>query len=154
MKKIILICITIVGLLKADDDTLKLVLDLTTSDVIKFERTILKGISKNKANYESRFKELEVAVIIHGGAYKFFIKDLKSSQYKDDKKLLKLSKEFATRIKSLHDTYDVKFLMCKAGMDSRGIKKEDLFEFVELTPNAMMGLIDTQNNGSAYMPVR
>jgi len=154
MKKVIIICIALIGLLKADENVMKLVLDLTTSDVVKFERTILKGIALNKARYERQFKELEVVVVIHGGAYKFFIKDLNFSQYKDDKKLLKVSKEFLSRIKSLHNTYDVKFLMCKAGMDARGISKEDILDVVELTPNAMIGLIDAQNNGSAYMPVK
>ena len=154
MKRIVIVFIIFIEFLKADENLLKLVLDLTTSDVSKFERTILKGISINKANYESQFKELEVVVVIHGGAYKFFVKDLLSSPFKDDKKLLKFTKEFAIRIKSLHDTYDVKFLICKSGMDSRGINKENIFDFVELIPNAMMGLIDTQNNGFAYVPVK
>lgn len=153
MKKIIIIFFAIVELLKADEDLLKLVLDLTTSDVHKFEKTILKGVSLNKAYYESKFKELEVVVIIHGGAYKFFIKNLASSPFKDDKKLSKVAKEFSVRIKSLAQTYEVKFLICEAGMDKHQLKKEDVYDYVKLIPNAMIGLIDTQNDGFAYIPV-
>lgn len=154
MKKIIIILITMLSLLRAEQDTQKLVLDLTTSDIAKFEQVILRGIVLNKAHYEGKFKELDVIVVIHGGAYKFFIKNVQSSQYKNDKKLLKISKEFAIRIKSLSQTYGVKFLMCKAGMEHRKIKKEELLDIVGLTPNVMIALIDAQNNGYAYMPVR
>jgi len=153
MKRIFIIFIIFIGFLKADENLLKLVLDLTTSDVSKFERTILKGISINKANYESQFKELEVVVVIHGGAYKFFVKDLLSSPFKDDKKLSKVAKEFSVRIKSLAQTYEVKFLICEAGMDKHQLKKEDVYDYVKLIPNAMIGLIDTQNDGFAYIPV-
>lgn len=154
MKKFFIIFIVAIGLLKADENSLKLALDLTTSDVSKFERSILKGISINKAYYEGQFKELEVVAIVHGGAYKFFIKDLASTQYKNDKELLKVKKDFEKRIKSMSETYEVRFLICKSGMDSRKIKKENMYDFVELVPNAMIGLIDTQNDGFAYVPVR
>jgi len=154
MKKIIIFFFTIVQLLKADEEVLKLLVDLTTSDINKFEKNILKGVTLNKDYYESKFKELEVVIVIHGEAYKFFLKNLLSSAYKKDKKLLKVAKEFRIRIKSLHDIYDVKFLICAAGMNSRLLKKEDIFDFVELTPNAMIALIDTQNDGFAYIPVR
>jgi len=154
MKKLLIILTVMVGLLRADEDTVKLLLDLTTSDIGKFERTMLKGVALNKAYYQSKFKDLEVVAMIHGDAYKFFVKDLSTSPYKDDTKLLKVSKDFAVRIKSLHDTYKVKFLICEAGMKHRSIKKDNIFDFVEVIPNAMIGLIDAQNDGAAYVPVK
>lgn len=154
MNKFLIILIICMGLLKADEGMLKLAMDLTTSNIDKFERSILKGITFNKAYYQGQFKELEVVVIIHGGAYKFFIKDLSSTKYKKDKKLLNVSKELGIRIKSLHDTYGVRFLICEAGMNYHSLRKENIYNFVELTPNAMIALIDAQNDGFAYIPVR
>jgi len=154
MNKIIIIISIFISLLKADEEISKLVIDLTTSDVKKFEQVILRGIVLSKAHYESKFTELDVVVVIHGKSYKFFIKNKESSRYKNDKKLLKLSKEFGLRLKSLSKIYGVKFLMCRAGMQYRKMKKEDLYDFVSLTPNVMIALIDAQNDGYAYMPVR
>ncbi|QOY54857.1 DsrE family protein [Candidatus Sulfurimonas marisnigri] len=154
MKKFIIIVTIFLGLLRADEDIYKLVLDVTTSDIGKFKQSVISGVAKNKAYYEGKFKELEVVAVIHGGAYKFFLKDVASSKYKEDKELIKEQKELAIRVKSLSETYNVKFLICKSGMDKHLIKKEDMYDFVELIPNAMIGLIDTQNNGSAYVPVK
>jgi len=153
MKRVILIILTVVGLLKADENVLKVVINLTTSDVNKFERSILQGIATNKAHYESTFKELDVIAVIHGGAYKFFIKDLSSSEYKYDQALLEVQENFKKRLKSINDTYGVKFLMCGAGMRKHKIKEEDVYDYVKIIPNAMIGLIDAQNNGYAYVPV-
>jgi len=143
MKKIYVFIMLLSSLLSADENVKKLVLDLTTSDIAKFEKGILKAIVFNTNYYESSFKELKTSVIIHGGAYKFFIKDTKS-----------ISKGLQTRIKSLQDNYDVEFLICGAGMKSRDIKQDNIYSFVKITPNAMIGLINKQNDGYAYVPVK
>jgi intracellular sulfur oxidation DsrE/DsrF family protein len=120
----------------------------------KFEKNILKGIAVNKAHYEGNLKELEVAVVIHGGAYRFFVKDIQKSTFRSDRKLVKAYPELKKRIESMSDTYDVKFLMCKAAMPRNKLKPEDIVKFVTLVPNSTIGLIDKQNEGFAYIPVR
>ena len=57
----------------------------------KFEKNILKGIVANKNYYEGKLRELEV-VVIHGGAYRFFVKKIENTIFKTD---VKLSKEYA-----------------------------------------------------------
>lgn len=153
MKKFILIFVIVLSALRAEEDVLKIVLDVTTSDVAKFKQSVLSGVAKNKAYYESKFKELEVVAMIHGGAYRFFLKDLSKSEYANDKKLLK-EVDLAKRVKSMHDTYNVKFLICKSGMTKHNIQDSDIYDFVEIIPNAMIGLIDAQNSGAAYIPVK
>ncbi len=80
MKKFILIFVIVLSALRAEEDVLKIVLDVTTSDVAKFKQSVLSGVAKNKAYYESKFKELEVVAMIHGGAYRFFLKDLRLNE--------------------------------------------------------------------------
>ena len=46
MKKIVLF-LALLGLVQADDEIAKVVYDLTTSNIAKFEKNILKGIAVN-----------------------------------------------------------------------------------------------------------
>jgi uncharacterized protein len=151
--KILLTLLAFLTLLLADGETKKVVYNLTTSDVSTFEKKILKGIVANKTHYESTLDELDVAVVIHGGAYRFFVKDLNKTVYKDDAKLQKVYAELKKRIKSMAETYDVEFLMCGVGMKKNGLTKKTVVDFVEVVPNASIGLIDKQNEGYAYIGV-
>jgi len=151
MKKLLIILLTALSLYA--EESLKVVIDLTTGDMHTFEQKILKGIVAHKTHFEGQLKELDVAVVIHGEAYKFFIKDPAHSPFKDDAALLKASNELNKRIASLADTYDVEFLMCKSGMDKRKIAQKDVYDYVSTVPNAAIGLIEKQNEGYAYLPV-
>jgi len=142
------------GILHAQEDSAKIVYDLTTKDLPTFEQKILKAIVANKAHYESLLRELDVFVVIHGGAYKFFIKDPEHSKFKDDKALVSTYKTLAKRIKTMSDTYDVQFLVCGVGVRKHGLKEKDIYDFVKIIPNSTIGLIDKQNEGYAYIPVR
>lgn len=153
MKKIVMVLLLGLGLVQAEERSAQVVYDLTTKDLKTFERKILKGIVANKAHYESELKELDVTVVIHGGGYRFFTVDPGKTEYKNDKALLKEYKSLATRIKSMSDTYDVEFLICRAGMGKHGLKKKDIVSFVKIIPNSTIGLIDRQNEGYAYIPV-
>jgi len=152
MKKTIIFLLFFVTL-HANDDTLKVVYDLTTSDLKTFEKKLIKGIVANKTYYQSTFKELEVAVIIHGGSYKFFLKDIKHSVFKNDKKLVKSYHELKKRVASLANTYNVEFYICKVGLEKRKIEEESVLDFVKVIQNASIGLIDKQDEGFAYLPV-
>ncbi len=153
MKKIVLL-LALLGLLQADEETARVVYDLTTSNMAKFEKNILKGIAVNKAHYEGNLKELEVAVVIHGGAYRFFVKDIQKSMFNTQLKLVEAYPELKKRIASMSDTYDVEFLMCKASMPKNHLEAKDVVKFVKIVPNSTIGLIDKQNKGYAYIPVR
>lgn len=152
MKKII-IFLSLFAMLHADGDVAKVVLDLTTNSLETFEKKTLKGIVAHKTHYEGKFQELDVAVVIHGGAYKFFVKDPKNSPYKEDKKLLQAHADLQKRIASMADTYGVTFLICKSGLDREKLDAKDLYDFVGTVPNAAIGLIDKQNEGYAYIPI-
>ncbi len=152
MKKILLLLLTLSTLILAESSA-KVVYDLTTNNIKAFERKILKAIVTNKAHYESKLKELDVTVVIHGGSYRYFTKDPSNTEYQTDKALLENYAELKKRVKSMADTYDVEFLMCGAGMPKHGLKAKDIVKFVKIIPNSTIGLIDRQNEGYAYIPV-
>lgn len=153
MHKILLLLVISFTLLLGEESAAKVVYDLTTSNLKTFERKILKAIVANKAYYESKLKELDVTVVIHGGAYRYFTTDPGKTEYKTDKALLADYATLKKRIKSMADTYDVEFLMCGAGMPKHGLKANDIVSYVKIIPNSTIGLIDRQNEGYAYIPV-
>jgi len=151
MKKIALMLLCALSLYAQEN--LKVVIDLTTGDIHTFERKILNGIVAHKTYFEGQLRELDVAVVIHGNAYKFFVKDPAHSAFRDDTALLKTAPQLHKRIAALADTYDVTFLMCRSGMINKKLEKKDILDFVSTVPNAAVGLIEKQNEGYAYLPV-
>ncbi len=113
----------------------------------------MSGIAFNKTHYENKFEKLDVAVVIHGDAYKFFIDDLAHSPYKNDAALRKAHDHLSKRLTAMASTYEVEFIMCEAGMKSHKIDKNTLYNFVKLTPSSTIGLIDKQNEHFSYVPI-
>jgi len=153
MKKLLLLLLMASTLLLAEESSAKVVYDLTTKNQKAFERKILKAIVVNKSYYESKLKELDVTVVIHGGAYRYFTVDPSQTEYKTDKALLSDYASLKKRIKTMADTYDVEFLMCGAGMSKHGLQAKDIMSYVKIIPNSTIGLIDRQNEGYAYIPI-
>ena len=153
MKKIVYILLISLCTLQAQDESIKIVYNLTTDNLEKFELHMFKSIVANKAHYEGEFRNLDVSVVIHGGAYKFFVKNPAQTKFKEDKALIQIHKELGKRIESMAKNYDVEFLMCQVGMNKRDLKKKDIYDFVTIVPNATIGLTDKQNEGYAYIPV-
>lgn len=154
MKKIIFSLLLSLGILYAQEGSAKVVYDLTTKDLSNFELRILSATVSNKAHYEGTLRELDVAVVIHGGAYKFFLKDPASSKFKDDKALVSTYQSLGKRIATLANTYDVEFMVCGVGLRKHGLEKKDIYDFVKIIPTSTIGLIDKQNEGYAYVPLK
>lgn len=153
MKHIILF-LALFGLLSAQEGVKKVVFDLTTGNLKTFEQKVISGIANQKAYYEGKLEELQVAVVIHGDAYKFFVNDLAVSPFKNDNELVTAKADLSKRIASMSDTYEVEFLMCAVGMKSYKINKDNLYKFVKLVATSTVGLIDKQQEGYAYIPIR
>ncbi len=151
--RVFVILLMFLSMLKADENTVKVVFDLTTSNLQAFERKVLSGIAVHKAHYEGKLQELEVAVVIHGGAYKFFVKNTKHPLLQKEKELLKAHDTLSKRIATMADTYDVTFLICHSGMKKKKLDKKDIYDFVEIVPTSTIGLIDKQSEGFTYIPI-
>jgi len=87
---------------------------------------------------------LDVRVIVHGDGYKFFRNDMDSKEYK----------ALAKRLYSLSKNYNVSFEICEAGVKERKLTAKNFYPFVSMVPNSTIGLIDAQNEGFAYIPLR
>ena len=135
-----------------EDEVKKVVFDLRTGDLKKFEE-LINGIAKHIDYYRNRLEDLKVVVVAHGNSYKFFLKDLSKTPYKNDKELLKKHKELYERLKNLHDFYGVKFEICELGMKARKLDIKNLYKFVKPVYSALTGLVEWQNKGYAYMPI-
>jgi intracellular sulfur oxidation DsrE/DsrF family protein len=152
MKKCILFLL-MMGALYAETKVHKVVFDLTTANLEEFEKKVLSGIAFHKIHYEANFEELEVSVVIHGGAYKFFVKEPQNFPFKDDKALQNARTNLEKRIASMSEMYDVKFLMCKSGATKLNITQKDIYTFVSFVPTSTTALINKQNEGFAYIPI-
>jgi hypothetical protein len=137
--------------LYAEGDTKKVVFDLTIGDVDRFEQVVIKGTESHSTHYSQELKEYKPVFIIHGDAYRFFLKDLKGTPYEGDKKLAERRKELGSRLASLVENYDVTFEVCSAGMRKKQIPFENLYPFVTPIFTSTAGLIDWQEKGYAYI---
>lgn len=149
-----LLIFSLTMLLNAEEIVHKVVFDLTTGDSKTFEKIILSGIPVQKTHFENKMEELEVAVVIHGEAYRFFVKNLINTPYKKDTNLAKLQETFSKRLAGSVNTYKVSYFMCESGMKRNKIVKENVYDFVTLVPTSTIGLIEKQNEGYAYIPAR
>jgi intracellular sulfur oxidation DsrE/DsrF family protein len=141
------------ALLSADTATKRVVFDLTTGSTKTLEQKLLKATDVLKTHYEGKLESLDIAVVIHGEAYRFFVKDLAHSPYKEDAVLRKAHADLRKRLTALSSVYDVEFIMCERGMKRRKLEG-NVYDFVKTAETYMIGLIDKQNEGYAYVPIR
>jgi intracellular sulfur oxidation DsrE/DsrF family protein len=142
-----------VEFLSAEGVVKKALFDLTTSELTTLEKRLIGGVAFSTAHYQSLNVKLDKIVVIHGGAYKFFVKDISKTKCKSDSGFQAKAKEIHEKLASLAKTHHVKFLMCGVGMKAREIEKENILEFVEVAPSAMVALIDAQNDGYALVAI-
>jgi hypothetical protein len=131
----------------------KVVYDLTTSDIKMIEKRLIGSIISNSDYYQSKLQEYKVKVVIHGDAYKFFMADLNNTAYAFDKSLVKKKEELEKRLKSLSTLYAVEFEVCGVGVKSRDLNPKAFYRFTSIIHNAIVGLVDAQNDGYAYVPI-
>jgi len=152
--KLLMVALLSVGTLQADEEVVKkVVYNLTTGDIHQIERRLIGGIIAHTTYYQNKLEELEVQVVIHGDAYKFFMKDLNNTAYAYQPNLVAKREELGKRLGSLAKQYGVEFLVCESGVISRKLNKKAFYPFVSMVHNAAIGLIDAQNDGYAYLSV-
>jgi len=131
----------------------KIVIDLTTDDMATFEGRFRKGVPGTIRYLQAQGDDVDAVVVIHGGAYKFFVANLGNTRYDDDKLLEAAQERLRTALKKMLADYPVKLEVCRVGLISRAILSDDLYPFVTPIPSAMIGLVTWQNKGYAYIPI-
>jgi len=151
----LLLLLMLFSFMHAEEEVVKkVVYDLTTGDIERFQKRLIGGIVTHKNYYHGKLESLDVRVVVHGDAYKFFMHDLNGTVYHFNRRLVKRRVELGKRLKTLAEQYDVKFEVCKAGVRNHHLDPKAFYPFVTFVENAAIGLIDAQNSGYAYLPLR
>ena len=131
----------------------KAVFDLTTGDEATIEKHLVKNIEGLARYYKANDISFKAVVVISGKAYKYFVRDLEHSPFRDEADLARAQKKLAPLLAKLHREYKVEFDMCQAGREARNIDKAVLYDYVKSDRNKSVYLIMWQNRGYAYLPV-
>ncbi len=151
---LILLGLTLLDAKDMEEESKKVVYNLTTGDIAAIEKSLIGGIISHTTYYQSKLQDLEVRVIIHGDAYKFFMKDLNNTAYAFQPDLVKKKSDLAKRLATLAKQYNVEFFVCEVGVKHRNLQAKAFYPFVSMVHNAAIGLIDAQNDGYAYLPIK
>ena len=150
MKKIFILLIALVSFASATEH--KVVFDLTSKDVLEVQNRLIKNITILKKYYAKKGDSLKVAVVISGGAYPYFIKDLDKSPYAKQISFKILQPYFKKELKRLSDE-GVVFEVCGMGLKKRKIKPKVLYPYVKVAFIQSAALIEWENKGYSYYPV-
>ncbi|MEW5832230.1 MAG: DsrE family protein [Campylobacterota bacterium] len=151
MRKALLILLCAVSL--AYGGTKKFVVDLTTGETPTLMTRFFGGVPGTADHFVAQGDRVEIAVVIHGEAYKYFVRNLENTQYGVDEKLAADQESILQRLEAMRKKYNITFEVCQSGMHRKGILTEDLYPFVRPIPSAMIGLVKWQNEGYSYIPV-
>ena len=143
--------ISMLTVLALHAQTHKVIFDLQTGDEATLRSKLINNVELLQSYYAKRGDTLEVAVVVSGDAYRFFIRDLDNSPYKDDQALRRTQTKRTELLTRFAKHAVIK--MCGKGMQKRRIKPKTLYPFVTPIFNRAQGLINYQNDGYAYIPV-
>jgi len=136
MKKTLLILIVLASSIYARE--YKVIYNVTTSNEITVEKSLLNSIAVLKEHYKTQGDSLDAVVIISGGSYRYFRQDIKNNLYP----------KIVTLVES-----GVKFEVCSMGMKKRDITKVMLYPFVTPVFNRTASLIEWQSRGYSLVNV-
>ena len=126
---------------------------MTAGEIGKFDHRLVGAIERMAAWYEEQGRALKVAVVIHGDAYRLFVKDLASTPLEMDAEVAKTAAARAKTIARLHDELGVVFEVCGFGMKKHALTPDMLMPNIDVAPNAAIALVEWQNRGYAYLAV-
>ena len=130
----------------------KAIFNLTSPDKHAMQNSLIGTINGLKQHYKEQGDNLEVVVIISGGAYKYFIQDINNSPYKNDKTMPAIQDKFKDQLHSLVAS-GVKFEVCGLGLKKNKINKDILYPFVKPVYSRSASLIYWQSKGYSLISV-
>lgn len=131
----------------------KVVIALTTGDLQKVRGHLLTGIAGMAKHYREQGKKLSAVVVIYGEAYRFFLKDLAGTPFANDTAVKAAQAELRKDLEALSRDFGVRFEVCQAGMNKRGLSTANVYDFVHVTPNALWSVIEWQQRGYSYLSI-
>lgn len=137
----------------AEKPTQKIIVDLTTGNIETVKSRFIKGVANTIDHFKERGDTVETVVIIHGEAYRYFVRDLDGSRYSTEIELYNNQKELLDGFAKLSQKYHIRFEVCSVGMKKNQLTHKMFYEFVHLSPSAQISLVEWQNKGYAYLPI-
>lgn len=132
----------------------KIIVDLTTGNIDTVKSRFIKGVANTTNHFKQKGSAVETVVIIHGEAYRYFIKDLDSSKYSTEIELHDSQQELRKGFENLTQKYKIRFEVCSVGMKKNQLTSDMFYDFVHVVPSAQISLIEWQNKGYAYLPIQ
>jgi intracellular sulfur oxidation DsrE/DsrF family protein len=135
----------------AEEPVMKVVYHADFADPRRFS-TMLTNINNMVSTYQAELKEYDVRIVFVAYGIRFVTADpLKGTPFAEDAALKARRKELLERVKSLHDTQNIKLELCEITRESVPLDREKLLAGVELVPSGVVRIAELQHQGFAYL---
>ncbi|THD69123.1 hypothetical protein E7Z59_01980 [Robertkochia marina] len=127
----LILMVVSVGITTAQDESVNILFDVTSSDV-KVQEATVRHVNAMSASYpNSKFE-----VVMYGGASQMAIQGKSTVE---------------EQLKELVARENVSFLMCEGTLKRKEIKKSDLIPGIGTVPDGIMELVMKQQQGWGYI---
>jgi intracellular sulfur oxidation DsrE/DsrF family protein len=134
-----------------EEPVMKVVYHADFADPRRFS-TMLTNINNMVSTYQAELKEYDVRIVFVAYGIRFVTADpLKGTPFAEDAALKARRKELLERVKSLHDTQNIKLELCEITRESVPLDREKLLAGVELVPSGVVRIAELQHQGFAYL---
>jgi len=146
MIRILLLGLTLALSLSATEPY-RAVFDCSSGDMnfVKSRFWLIQSVAEELDDKEIKH---DFVLTIHSKCTPVVAKDL--SGFKDKKR--KAIKKIQDRLSLLAEIYNVKIEACDIALMAHNLLKEDILDFVSITPNSITRVIELQNKGYALIP--
>jgi intracellular sulfur oxidation DsrE/DsrF family protein len=115
---------------------------------------MLTSINNMVTVYQQDLKEYDVRIVFVAHGIRFLTADpLKGTPFAQDAALKARHKELLERVRSLHDTQNVKLELCGITREQVRLAPEKLIPGVDLVPSGVVRLAELQHQGFAYLKI-
>lgn len=145
MKNIFLLLVVFLGVIEAKE--YKAVFDCSSSNA-SYIKSRMWLVDKTITMIQDKGDKPEFAITLHGGCVAMVSKDYEMIVPDEDMANIKKAQEYLTHL--IKDR-DVKVSVCAMSLNTYGIEKEEVLEYIKISSNSFLDTIAYQNDGYALM---
>jgi len=145
MKYIFLLLFVLLGTIGAKE--FKAIFDCSSSDS-SYVKSRMWLVDKTMTRIQDKGDKAKFAVTLHGGCVAMVSKDYEMIVPDEDIQNIKQAQKYLTHL--IKDR-GVKVTVCAMSLSSNTIEKEDVLEYINISPNSFLDTIAYQNDGYALM---
>jgi intracellular sulfur oxidation DsrE/DsrF family protein len=111
-----------------------------------------QNVNNMVTTYQNQLEDFDIRIVFLAAGIRFVTNDpLKGTPFAEDAALKARRKELLERVKSLHDTQNIKLELCEITRESVPLDREKLLAGVELVPSGVVRIAELQHQGFAYL---